>query len=106
MTLVTGDAEVGGHLPQGAADFLTILRYSDNGVAATAVDTMRVGFTSPQAHIEAVRNFREVLRSASFQRARDASPVQERSPMQAVSIAAPGGPKQLIFGDRPALKVC
>ena len=33
-------------------------------------------------------------------------PGPARSPMQAVSIAVPGGPKQFIFGGRPALKVC
>ena len=26
-----------------------------------AVDTMRAGFASPQAHIDAIRSFREVL---------------------------------------------
>jgi probable F420-dependent oxidoreductase len=36
--------------------------WRDLGASHVAVDTMRAGFTSPQAHIEAVRNFREVLR--------------------------------------------
>lgn len=31
------------------------------GATHVAVDTMRAGFTSPQAHIEAIRSFREVL---------------------------------------------
>src|SRR6266849_1988687 len=31
------------------------------GASHVAVDTMRAGFTSPQAHIEAIRSFREVL---------------------------------------------
>jgi hypothetical protein len=33
-------------------------------------------------------------------------PGPARSPMQVVDKTAPGGPKQLIFGGRPALKVC
>jgi hypothetical protein len=32
-----------------------------NDPQAIAVDTMRAGFPSPQAHIEAIRSFREVL---------------------------------------------
>ena len=32
------------------------------GASHVAVDTMRAGFTSPKAHIEAIRSFREVLR--------------------------------------------
>jgi probable F420-dependent oxidoreductase len=36
--------------------------WRDLGASHVAVDTMRAGFTSPQAHIEAVRHFREVLR--------------------------------------------
>ena len=31
------------------------------GASHVAVDTMRAGFTSPQAHIDAIRSFREVL---------------------------------------------
>jgi hypothetical protein len=31
------------------------------GASHLAVDTMRAGFTSPNAHIEAIRSFREVL---------------------------------------------
>ena len=31
------------------------------GASHVAVDTMRAGFTSPQAHIAAIRSFREVL---------------------------------------------
>ena len=31
------------------------------GASHVAVDTMRAGFTSPQAHIVAIRSFREVL---------------------------------------------
>ena len=65
MIPVTGDAGGGGNLPQGAASgFLSRLRYYDNGGVARSVDTMRAGFTLPQVHIDAVRNFnfREVLR--------------------------------------------
>jgi len=32
------------------------------GASHLAVDTMRAGFTSPKAHIDAIRSFREVLR--------------------------------------------
>jgi len=32
------------------------------GASHVAVDTMRAGFASPKAHIEAIRSFREVLR--------------------------------------------
>ena len=31
------------------------------GASHVAVDTMRAGFTSPKAHIDAIRSFREVL---------------------------------------------
>ncbi len=31
------------------------------GASHVAVDTMRAGFTSPQAHIDAIRSFRDVL---------------------------------------------
>ena len=31
------------------------------GATHVAVDTMRAGFTSPKAHIDAIRSFREVL---------------------------------------------
>ena len=31
------------------------------GATHIAVDTMRAGFTSPQAHIDAIRSFRDVL---------------------------------------------
>ena len=31
------------------------------GATHLAVDTMRAGFASPKAHIEAIRSFREVL---------------------------------------------
>jgi hypothetical protein len=32
------------------------------GATHIAVDTMRAGFTSPQAHIDAIRSFSEILR--------------------------------------------
>ena len=32
------------------------------GATHLAVDTMRAGFKTPQAHMEAIRSFREVLR--------------------------------------------
>ena len=31
------------------------------GATHVAVDTLRAGFTSPKAHIDAIRSFREVL---------------------------------------------
>ena len=31
------------------------------GASHVAVDTMRAGYTSPQAHIDAIRSFRDVL---------------------------------------------
>jgi hypothetical protein len=31
------------------------------GATHVAVDTMRAGFASPKAHIDAIRSFREVL---------------------------------------------
>jgi len=31
------------------------------GATHVAVDTMRAGFTSPQAHMDAIRAFREIL---------------------------------------------
>lgn len=38
-----------------------VVAWRDLGATHVAVDTMRAGFTSPQAHIDAIRTFRNVL---------------------------------------------
>ena len=35
--------------------------WRDLGASHVAIDTMRAGFTTPQAHMDAIRAFRDVL---------------------------------------------